>query len=293
MSKRLRQIHLYALSAGLIAAGSLVYNLIVLGLLYPRISRFETISPGWETAGILFGVSILLIGLYHLLSLAAILAATIRSQERITRTAIIIVLGILSGLMLLADITMLQEIGKEYIQGWNSPGEWIILFSAHGLHLLYLAFSLLTLRTNLQVPSGDLETVSRDHVLFQLTHTTGFLCGTLGIVLVITAAALPVSAHLIHETMVVFSTLILAPYFLILLIWIIRKGWSGLDEMLRLDLFRAGFVSMLLILPLASLLFYLQQSGRNAAVWELLWLPSIMMFTLSTFSASALWGAQR
>jgi len=293
MSKRLRQFHLYTLSAGLIAAGSLIYNLVVLGLLYPRVSRFEPISPGWDTAGILFGVSILLLGFYHLLSLAAILAATIRSQERITPTAALMVLGILSGLMLLADVTMLQDIGNEYAQGWDSTGEWIILFSAHGLHLLYLAFSLLTLRTNLHKPSGSVEPVARDHVLFQLTHTTGFLCGTLGVILVLTAVSTSLSVHLIQETMLVFSALTLAPYFLILLLWIMRKGWAGLDEMLRLNLFRAGFITMLLNLPLTFLLFYLQQSEGNVIIWSLLWLPSIVMFTLSTFSAGVLWGAPR
>lgn len=296
MNSFVKRLHIISMSAGVLAAAGFLYNIVLLGFLYPRVSRFEPIAPGWEQAGMLFGVFILLLGLYHAVSLATLVLSAYRTQTRSTRTAILLVLGILSGLMLLADISMLQDIGKQYVQGWDSSAEWIILFSGHILHLLYLILSLLTLRELLPQQTTEVEAAVRDHILFQITHTTGLLCGTLGLILIIVAAVLRVPVPVIRETTIIFSTLILAPYLITLIAWLAlqhRTGGEWLDEMLRVTLFRAGFITMLMVIPLSFLLFYLQHSGGNAAAWAVLWLPACLMAMLNTFSTAVLWGTRR
>ena len=112
MSKFLHRLHVLSISLGLVAAIGFVYNIVILGLLFPKVERFDPIGTQWEIAGIVVGVCLFVIAAFHLAAVLALLLSMIERRSASWRLAALLVLGLLSGIMILADLTMLQEIGK-------------------------------------------------------------------------------------------------------------------------------------------------------------------------------------
>jgi MFS family permease len=293
MNKLLHRLHVLSVSLGLVAAIGFVYNSVILGLLFPKIERFDPIGTQWETAGIVVGVSLFMIADFHLASVLTLLLRSIQFRAVSWRVAALLVLGILSGILILADVTMLQEIGKQYAQGWHSTGEWIILFTSTTLHALFIGLGLSTLLANLRAPSSSPdEPMLRDHVVFQLTHLTGFLCGALGTAAWITAVALRVPTQIVEKTVITLGSLILMPYFLILMFWLWSKRKDFIrdwfDEKQMHDLAKASLGTLFVTPPAMILLYLLQVNLPNGELWSLLWLPAYLFLTLLTFSAGTL-----
>ncbi len=293
MGKGLHRLHILSISLGLVAAIGFVYNSVILGLIFPKVERFDPIGTQWEIAGIVVGASLFMIALFHLVAVLTMLLRALNLRAVSWRVAALLVLGILSGILILADLTMLQEIGKQYAQGWHSTGEWTILFTSSALHALFIGFTLPALLANLREPgSSPDEPMLKDHVVFQLTHLTGFLCGALGTAAWIIAVALQVPAWILEQIVFTLGGLILIPYCLILLIWLWfkRKDFipDWFDEKQIQDLAKAGLGTLFIVPPIMILFYLLQTKLPNGEVWGLLWLPAYLFLTLLTFSAGTL-----
>ncbi len=293
MRKHLRRLHVLSISLGIVAAIGFVYNIVILGMLFPRVERFDPIGTQWETAGIVVGVSLFVIALFHLSGVLTLLLSMLARRAASWRLAAIIFLGVISGILILADLTMLQEIGKQYAQRWHSTGEWIILFTSSGLHALFIGLALPALLSNLREQrSPEAEPMLKDHVLFQLTHITGLLCGSLGLAALIAALAFQVPTGIVEQTVFVLGSLVLAPYLLILLTWLWSKRKEGIrewfDEKQFQDLARASLAALLVSLPIMILLYWQQRAYPADSLWPHVWLPAYLFITLLTFSAGTL-----
>lgn len=292
MNKLLKRSHHLSLSLGFLSIVAYLFNLVVLILLYPRITGFQKLAPIWETLGKVVALNIILIAFFHLISVLTLLTHLIKHKDTSSLLTSAITIGILSGLMILGDIALLSDIGKEYHQGWQTRGEWIILFISYGLHALYLAVGVFFLFTNLKKEDIQIVETVKDEVLFLSLFSTGWICGTLGLLTVTASLFTNIPAWIMIRAIPTFSLLILSPYLAILLIWILRQYLGdlspGLDEKQTQDLTQAGFWTLLFTTAFLIIYFSLQISGITGGMWDLLWLPAYLFLALTIFSSLTL-----
>ena len=87
-----------------------------------------------------------------------------RSKVFTFRDMLTIIFGALCILLLFGEKVMLDEIGREYALGWETTGEWIILYLFLSIHLLYniiVAFQVFNVRY-IQVKKKQMKTISYD-----------------------------------------------------------------------------------------------------------------------------------
>lgn len=293
MKKSLRTMHLLSLSLGFISAIGLAFNVIMFILLYPKVMQFQPVDSVWETLGIVVGLNALIIALFHLSGVMTLLLHILRQKVASIIGVLAIVLGTISGLMILADLSMLGDIGKEYELGWDTSGEWTILFISYGLHAVFLVLALIRLIVNLEKAKGQQpRTVLKDEVLFLSLHNTGWICGGLGLLAILAAWLAKTPLWLLHEIVIILSSLILLPYVLVLGVWLFKqrkaKASEWLDEKQFQDLTRAGFWALVFSVPFMILLYLLEWNQATPGIWSVLWLPCILFIVLLLFSAGTL-----
>ena len=291
MSRFLKSLHLSALSLGFLAAVAAAFNLVIFSILYPQVTQLLESQPNWETYGVVAAINIIIIAFYQLTSVIALLVHLItqRKTSRLVVTAITI--GIISGLMVLGDITLLSDIGNEYEAGMQTRGEWMILFTSYGLHLLSLGTGVVALVGNLKGDAQPPEQPIKDEVLFLSLHTTGVICGILGLMGVVAGIFSRLDPWMLQMVVGMTSLLIIAPYLVILAIWIFRRFWGlpspDLDEKQYQDLARAGLTTLLALLPVLAI-YYRVQITQEGGIFAVLWFPLTLFMVLSLFSSMAL-----
>ncbi|MBN2557097.1 MAG: hypothetical protein JXA97_14290 [Anaerolineales bacterium] len=294
MNKALRRSHILSTSSGFLASAGFLYNFILLILLYPRVSQFKPISTRWEQAGILFGACLFILAVFHALAVLTLVFAAIKRRETSWRSAGAIVIGVISGILILADIAMLQDIGNQYALGWDSRGEWIILFISQAFHALFILLALPLLITRLRSHQPQVEEPAvKDDTLFQLAHTTGALCGGLGSAACAAAIAFKLPAWIVDQTILSLGTLLLSPYLLVLALWLYLHRKKALidwvDEKQLQDVSRAALHSLLWVIPTMTVLFVLQTQLPEGNIWALLWFPAYIFLTLTILSTNTLY----
>ena len=287
MSRLIRRLHYVSLSLGFLAAVSVVFNLIIFAILYPQVTQLLETPPRWETYGIISAINIIVLAIFQLISVLTLLTHLIVQKKTSTIIVLAIVIGILSGIMILGDITLLSDIGKEYAQGWQTRGEWIVLFVSYGLHVLSLVLVFIVLFKNLK-DKNHIEPPIKDEVLFLSLHTTGVICGILGLGGFVAGILSELSLWMMERLVVILSSIFLAPYLVILTIWIFRKNLGGvspgLDEKQYQDLASAGFKSLIVSQPVMVIYFGIQRFAIGNEAWEALWFPLEIFLCLTLFS---------
>jgi hypothetical protein len=203
-----------------------------------------------------------------------------------------IAVGIISGLMILGDITLLSDIGNEYEVGLQTRGEWQILFASYGLHLVSLVLGLLVLIRNLNQDHKPQEKALKDEVLFLSLHSTGVICGALGLTGVSAGILSQLSLWMMERIVVIVSLLVLSPYLVTLAIWLFRRLWGesspGLDEKQYQDLAAAGLWTLIAGFLAAAVFFGFQLTPLAKEAWQVLWFPLLIFLSLGLFSSLAL-----
>ena len=288
MSRFLKRLHYIALSLGFLSTAAVIFNLVIFLILYPQVTQLLESQPNWETYGILAAINIIVIALYQLISVFCLLNHVIVQKKTSTLVILAIVTGILSGLMILGDISLLSDIGSEYEQGWQTRSEWMILFASYGLHILSLILGLISLIKNQNQDQKPTETPLKDEVLFISLLTTGLICGSLGLLGVIAGLISYLSLWMMERIVPILSILTLTPYLLILVIWLFRRNLGRvspeLDEKQIQDLAFAGLWTLIITIPLMAFFFGLQLSPSARESWSVLWLPLLIFLVLATFS---------
>lgn len=289
MSRFLKSLHLTALSFGFLAVVAIICNLVMFSILYPQVTQLLEQQPNWETYGIVAVINITVIAFYQLFSVLALLAQLISQRKTSFMIVAAITIGIISGLMVVGDISLLSDIGSEYQAGWQTRGEWWILFGSYGLHILSLVLGILSLIGNLKEEERSEEQVLKDEVLFFSLHSTGVICGALGLIGVAAGLFSQLSLWMMERIVVVLSSLVLAPYLVILTVWLFRH-WFGesspiLDEKQFQDLANAGLWTLIIMIPSMIIFFGFQLSFPDHRSWTVLWLPLLIFFSLAIFSS--------
>jgi hypothetical protein len=232
-----------------------------------------------------------LIGFFHLFTVITLVLQVIIKRSASFLKILTIVIGIISGLLLLSDLAMLQDIGHEYELGWNTTGEWTILFINHGLHALFTVLALLTLSTRRKIDRELAETALKDDVLFNAAHMTGLLCGGIGLIatIIVLTTRNPLLVKLLS---IPIGVLVLLPYPFILGIWLFikrkEKPKEWLDEKQFQDISRAGLWSTIILLPCMIAIGILQQVNGSGSAWSFIWLPVYIFLSMLVFSSTAL-----
>lgn len=292
MSRFLKSLHLASLSFGFLAAVGIIFNLVIFSILYPQVTQLLEEQPSWETYGIVAAINIIIIAFYQLFSVIALLAHLIYKKKTSFLVVAAITIGIISGLMILGDITLLSDIGKEYQAGWQTRGEWWILFISYALHILSLVLGIIALIRNLNQDTETEEQILKDEVLFLTLHSTGVICGALGLIGVTAGLFTSMEVWILGSISGILSTLILCPYLVILAIWLLRRFWGetslGLDEKQSRDLGSAGLTTLLITIPIMMVFYRLQIMQPERGLFAILWLPLLIFLSLSLFSSLSL-----
>lgn len=292
MSRFLKSAHLCALGLGFLAAAGVIFNLTIFSLLFPQVTQLLEQDPRWETYGIVAGINIIVIALFQLTSVLTLLADMIAQKRTSTLMILAVATGIISGLMILGDIALLSDIGKEYEMGWQTRGEWIVLFLSYGLHVVSLSLTLIALIRNLQQVPAPPQGAVKDEVLFLSLHTTGVISGALGLAGVSAGLVGELSLWIMERIVPILGLLVLSPFLVILGIWLFRQRLGefapGLDEKQFQDLAASGLYTLLSVLPLMVIFFGIQQADFARETWSALWLPLLIFLSLTIFSGLTL-----
>lgn len=289
MFRIMKSIHLFSIGTGFLASVAWVFNLVFFLLLFPRISQFQVLDPSWENLGIVAGLNIIILAIFHLSCVLILLTYLIVHKKYSFINISAIVIGIISGIMIMADLTMLSEIGKEYTLGWQTQGEWMILFISYGTHIAALALGLISLIRNLERGIEPSDMIIKDEVLFLSLISTGVISGWLGLLGVFSGIISKAPLQLMEQIVPVLGLIILTPFLVILLIWILRGILSGvktgLDEKQYHDLAVSGLISLIITLPVMIVFFGFQISPGTDGNLSVLWLPLLVFLALAVFSS--------
>ena len=248
--------------------------------------------PDWQS--LLVAGIILLLGLYFLAGLTALILQFCRLRRENLLSSAGFVLGVFSLFLLAVDAIMLREIGNEALTGFDSQGEWTIVFFNHGLHILsILVIFLGSLFTRRQVSTGkDISPVMKDEALFLSVNQIGIFAPLLGLLYINFLNLFGIPALYQKGLFLFVSLIVLLPYGLAALFWLFSKrrerpaDWY--DEKQFLDVSRAGLLTLLVSL-LCLTGFYLLAFLGVLALEMLIWFPVYLFLTLLVFSGSTLY----
>lgn len=277
----------------------LVFDYALYNRLKPLVLNLQELGR-LESLSEFIWMSFLFMFFYHFLA-AGTLVLQLRYIRRIRPLSILaIALGVVSFLGLFSDWAVLGDIGKEYRMGWDTAGEWTILYVILGIHAVFLflvtGISAGILRL-LKSSGWDQELAARDEIVFIISQYVGIVCGTIGIAM--TAMGLVVGRHVqvsvYHSVSTTVITLI--PYGIIVSYWLAlrlkdRMG-DWYDEKQWRDVTRAGFFTLLLLVPVL-LFFYIAVSLRGQHFpTPYLWIPFTLFLILFLFSLLTLLNYRR
>jgi hypothetical protein len=144
---------------------------------------------------------------------------------------------------------------------------------------------------NLKGDTQPAEQPMKDEVLFLSLHTTGVICGILGLAGFIAGIFSGLEPWMLQMVIGITSLLIIAPYLVILAVWLFRRFWGlpspDLDEKQFQDLARAGLTTLLIVLPVMAI-YYRVQITQEGGIFNVLWFPLLLFITMSLFSSLAL-----
>jgi hypothetical protein len=292
MSKSLKTLHYASLSLGFLSFVAVIFNLIIFSILFPQVTQLLESQPHWETYGIVAAINIIILAFFQLLSVITLIAHLIIHKRKSTLITFALVIGILSGIMILGDISLLSDIGSEYEMGWQTRGEWLILFVSYGLHILSLILGQTALIKNLSRKDEPGEIMLKDEVLYLTLQSSGVICGVIGLLGLIVALRVDLSYWMMERITGILSSIILAPYLVTLSIWLFRRRFGesdpGLDEMQAQGVGKAGIAALIVSLLAGAALFLFQRTPLANETWGTLWFPLQVFISLAVFSSLTL-----
>lgn len=288
----LKRLATATLSLGALSLVAIVANLIVLTQLYPLVIAFEPLPP-WTNPAIagIVGSGHLALGVFHLAALTT-LGWQIRILQRanVLRAALFVV-GVLSLIFLLSNVTLLGDIGKEYKAGLQTNSEWIWVFLNHGLHLLFVLLgTLVVVHSDRVIRAGAiLEGAELDEAVFLSAHYVGIFCGALGLSALALLVAIGFPARYFAAAAGVFSLICLAPYGAAAGAWAalarLHSSARWIDEKQSLDLAHAAHRTLAVALPVLAAGYVAQGRLVSEALVPHLWFPVVGFTVLLVFSS--------
>lgn len=275
----------------ILAALAAVYTTAVYAILQTTLSPALDPLPEWLfNLGNTLAFSFLLIAIYHLYLLFRTLRSLPNTRNPFWYAAMLVGV-ILSGIFILADITQLGDIGKEYLY-WDVSGAWFMLYGSMFGHLLFMVWGFLTVRS---LPAAE-ETFFQqmragNDVLFQVLNNIGVFCGLLGFIGIAASNWATIPERFRSGAMLIFSLLAVLPWASLLAYWAIknRKASLGkwLDEKQMVDTAKGALVSMAVVMPLLAVLTLVSVLSPGLSQMPYL-LAALFFLQLLMFSVSVL-----
>lgn len=111
---------------------------ILLGMFLFRTSVFDK-APALSIVEWIIGFGFVLIFFFNLISLARLVRKISKTGKAQITEKILMILGALCLVFLAGEKTMADEIAREQAMGWETLGEWIILYGFLMAQLVYVA----------------------------------------------------------------------------------------------------------------------------------------------------------
>lgn len=295
--RRLTTVTLFLSALSLVA---ILTNLSIFAVLYPKIVAFELL-PVWTdpVVGLVIGPGLLILGLFHLVALATLGWQIQVLQHATPLRAALFGFGVVSLMFLVSNVPLLSDIGNQYEARLETDGEWLWVFTNHGLHTLFVVLgSLAVAHADRVLRSGNgPERAELDEVVFLSTHYIGIFSGMLGLGALVVLVATRFPTVFFAAGVGVFSIIFLAPYLVALIAWVIltrfRSANDWTDEKQSQDLARAAHWSLAISLPVLGAAYSVQHLIVPDALIRHLWFPLVGFLFLLVFSGSASWFARR
>ncbi len=128
---------------GVLAIISIVYNMLAVQIFKEEVFFDHVVSLPFEFAIL---VATLLILLFDVTSLGWVSHGIFVTKESRSLSTVALIWGILCLLALMVTKVMADEISREYRLGWETLGEWIILYECFFLQFFYNIFIFALLR---------------------------------------------------------------------------------------------------------------------------------------------------
>lgn len=247
----------------------------------------QALGPQWMA--LLVAISMLLLGVFHLISLMALWISS-RSAEKpnIFRSAAI-ALGCVSAVSLAVSAVALSDIGKQVTAGMSSGGEWTILLINNIILLAFLFLAFVVLPIFRKKPSSPF--MLNDDVLFITINEVGFICSLMAVCAIVFGLLYPVIKEFREAVILIYTFITLAPWGLMLIGWFVsrrKKISSWWDEKQIKDMGRAALFSLIIVVAVVVVLYV---AGHlmpkfNATI---IWFPSIIVTAVLSFSSFNAW----
>ncbi len=282
------------LTLALVSLCGLAYNIIFYEALRPKVLGFEDISGILSKMEAFFGISFLIIFLFHISAILTIAFQLKFFKKESLLRAFIFFMAVISILLVLGDFALLGDIGKEHALGLDTHGEWPVLYFSQAFHIIFIFFLLILLfltRRSILAKYRE-DKVLKDEATFINAQYIGILCGISGIgVFSWMSISLPLWA--LKKGIFVISLMIALPYLLIAIYWVTmkirEKTWQWYDEKQFQDISRASLVTLALSLIIMLVIFLIQYFNNSFGFVAITWFPFYVFLVLLLFSGSALY----
>ena len=241
------------------------------------------LSTGIKTIGNMIIPALAVVGIYHLVLLVNALK-TIRGSFW---GSLYIVCITLSGILLLSDLTLLSDIGKEYLL-FDVTGSWLMIYVFTALHILAIIWGFIYMRKNPADRKLFEASNDREGRIFLSMHHIGLISGMLGFCGVIAAnVQKAVAERFTDSLMVIMTGLALIPLILFAIYWIVklvripRRSW--LDEKQFSDTMFGALFSMVVAVPLYALICVMDLLGIELNIMT--WILGVFFIQLGVFSS--------
>lgn len=250
--------------------------------------------PFTNLFGMYVAIGLLLAFLFHLAAFVMLFLTFQHCQKITIFNVTTLISGIISFIILIGEWAALHDIGDCLQTGMSCAPEWRLLYGAflpHGVFYLLLVMLLLSIFR--RVRQGVLsEEVAKDETMFEIVHIVGVCSGLIGMGFTLLMFLLRVKPQLLQWIVIPYCVFILFPYGLIVLYWLVMKRQERraewYDEKQWLDIHKAGIVSLVVSVPLMTLMFVLNYIVPESP-GTVMWFPFYLFLILLSFSGTTLY----
>ena len=275
---------------GFLSLLGLSFSFYFLESIRPKMIRFETITAVEESRINIFGITLILLIAFSLVSLYKIVQYLKKVKKISFYDLILLSLAILVFLFVFGDLALISDIGKQHKHGLAQP-EWFVLYPVLGFQ--FLSSAILTyaglFRLRKKVKN---EPVARDINIYILVQYVGAVCGFLGLSFTILNFGFPRPLWMIKTHITATSIFLLIPYLLVVLFWFIvkikEKPKQWYDEKQMQEMGRSSLFTLLSSVIVVSFLFVLNFNSLEQLL-SVLWFPFYIFLTLFLFCGANLW----
>jgi len=285
MKKIEKVISFFHLLLGFLSLVGLAIGYYFLENLRPKMIQFQPISAAEEKSAEVFGVALILLLGFCLISFCKIFRY-LKDRQKISLTDwFLLLINTLCFFFIFADLALISDLGKQYRYQLSQP-EWSILYPL--ITFQFVSALILTLAgwIRLKKEKGE-EKIVKDGSLFLVAQYIGLICGLIGLVITMVNFAFPRPLWMIKIQTIMTISFLFLPYVFIVGYWTIvkvqEKTKECYDEKQIQDLGKSSFLSLILSLAIMGLLFGLNFDHPEELL-SVLWFPFYLSLSLFLFS---------